>query len=57
MQFGREYGFMDTEDDRRATQLFKLNKDELKDMPTNNINADGVLAKLSLAVVAKFRNT
>ena len=55
---GREYGFghMD-EENLKATQLYKLSKDELKDMPTNNFNAEKDLAKLShLAVLAKFRN-
>ena len=43
--------------DPRATKLNKLDKEELKDMPTNNICAERDLAKLShLAVVAKFRN-
>ena len=57
-QCGGEYGFGDMdEEDPRATQLYKFSKAELKDMPTNNINAEGDLAKFSqLAVVAKFRN-
>ena len=58
LQCGGEYGFGDMdEEDPRATQLYKFSKAELKDMPTNNINAEGDLAKFSqLAVVAKFRN-
>ena len=59
MQCGREYGFDDDADEvnPRATELYKLNENELKDMPTNNINAERDLAKFShLAVVAKFRN-
>ena len=58
LQCGREYGFGDMdEEDPRATQLFKLSKAELKDMPTNNINAERDLAKFSHpAVVAKSRN-
>ena len=45
------------EEDPKATQLYKLSKVELKDMPTNNINAERDLAKFShLPVVAKFRN-
>ena len=58
LQCGGEYGFgnMD-EENPRATQLYKLSKAELKDVPTNNINAERDLAKFShLAVVAKFRN-
>ena len=48
-------GDMD-EEDPRAMQFYKLSKAELKDMPTNNINAERDLAKFShLAVVAKFR--
>ena len=43
--------------DPRTTQLYKLSQAELKDMPTNNINADRDLAKFShLKSVAKFRN-
>ena len=58
LQCGREYGFGDMdEEDPRATQLYKLSKAELKDMPTNNINAERDLAKFNHpAVVAKFRN-
>ena len=58
LQCGGEYGFGDIdEEDPRATQLYKLSKAELKDMPTNNINAERNLAKFShLVVVGKFRN-
>ena len=47
LQCGREYGFGDMdEEDPRATQLYKLSKAELKDMPTNNINVERDLASL-----------
>ena len=47
LQCGREYGFRDMdEEDPRATQLYKLSKAELKDMPTNNINVERDLASL-----------
>ena len=48
LQCGREYGFA------RATDLTKLTKAELKDLPTNNLAAQRDLAKFSN--LAKFRN-
>ena len=58
LQCDRQYGFGDmNEEDPRATQHYKLSKAELKDMQTNNINANKDLAKFShLAVVAKFKS-
>ena len=57
LQCGREYGFADGEQPLRATDLTKLTKAELEDLPTNNLAAERDLAKFSnLAVVAKFRN-
>ena len=59
MQCGREYGFADGIDENpRATQLFKLSSDDLKDMPTNNINVERDLAKFSyLALCEKIVKT
>ena len=55
LQWGREYGFLD--DDVRATELRKLNAEELKGLPTNNLVTERDLSKLSsLSEVAKFRN-
>ena len=58
LQCGREYDFGDMdEEDPRVTQLYKLSKVDLKDMPANNINSKRDLAKFSLlAAAAKFRN-
>lgn len=55
LQCGREYGFSDKE--ARATQLDKLTPDELRGLPTNNLDTERDLSKFSrLAEVAKFRN-
>ena len=40
LQCGREYGFADGEQPLRATDLTKLTKAELKDLPTNNLAAE-----------------
>ena len=54
LQCRREYGFSDGV---RATELHKLNKRELKGLPTNNLVTERDLSKLSsLSEVAKFRN-
>ena len=55
LQWGREYGFLD--DDVRATELRKLNAEELKGLPTNNLVTERDLSKfIRLSEVAKFRN-
>ena len=59
LQCGGEYGFGDMdEEDPRATQLCKLSKAELKDMPTNNINAEREpLVNLKLQLNSEIKNS
>ena len=57
LQCGREYGFAKDDQEARATKLFKLSYEDLKDLPTNNLDTERDLAKFShLSAVAKFRN-
>ena len=58
LQCGGEYGFRDMDKQNpRATQLYKLSKADLKDMPSNNINTERGRGKFShFAIEAKFRN-
>ena len=58
MQCGREYGFGTSElPSGQTTELHKLQPEELKSMPTNNIICGRLLATFShCADVSKFRN-
>ena len=57
LQCGREYGFAKDDQEACATKLFKLSYEDLKDLPTNNLDTERDLAKFShLSAVAKFRN-
>ena len=58
MQCGREYGFGTSElPSGQTTELHKLQPEELKSMPTNNIIFERLLATFShCADVSKYRN-
>ena len=58
LQCGREYGFGISElSSHQTTELHKLQPEELKSMPTNNIIFEHLLATFShCADVSKFRN-
>ena len=57
-QAGREFGFGQSLDlEKRATSLHILSKDEIKDLPTHNLDAERHLSVFGRrAPVAKFRN-
>ena len=58
LQWGREYGFGTSElPPHQTTEFHKLQPEELKSMPTNNIISEHLLATFSRrADVSKFRN-